>query len=98
VRDAVEPRADVDLALVVAQRAERAHEHVLEHVLRVLARVAGEHLAHVGEQPLAVAVVQDAERLVGPGAEERHELVVGAEPEQWRREREPAQPGGGLQR
>ena len=40
VRDAVEPRAHVDRAVVAAQRAERAHEHVLQHVLGVLARVA----------------------------------------------------------
>ena len=40
VRDAVEPGAHVDRAAVAAQRPERAHEHVLQHVLGVLARVA----------------------------------------------------------
>ena len=39
VGDAVEPRADVDRALVGAQGAERAHEDVLQHVLRILARL-----------------------------------------------------------
>ena len=98
VRDAVEPRAHVDRAAVAAQRAERAHEHVLQHVLGVLARVAGEHLAHVGEQALAVAVVQHAERLVGAGAEEGDELLVGAEPQERRGERQPAQSGRCVQR
>ena len=98
VRDAVEPRAHVDLALVVAQRAEGADEDVLQHVLRVLARVAGEHLAHVGEQALAIAVVQDTEGVVRAGAEERDELIVGPQAQERSSEREPAQPGGGLQR
>jgi hypothetical protein len=44
--------------------------------------MAREHLADVAEEALAVAVVEDAEGLVGPGAEERDELLVGAEPEQ----------------
>ena len=85
VRDAVEPGAHVDRAAVAAQRAEGAHEHVLQHVLGVLARVAREHLAHVGEQPLAIAVVQHAERVVGAGAEQRDELLVGAQAEERRR-------------
>ena len=62
-------------ARVDAQRVVGAQEHVLQHVLGVGARAA-EHLARVGEQPLAVAVVDDAEGLVVAGAEERHELVV----------------------
>ena len=40
VGDAVEPGAHVDRALVGAQRPERAHEDVLQHVLGVLARGA----------------------------------------------------------
>ncbi len=95
VRDAVEPRADVDLARVGAQRAVGADEDVLQHVLRVLAGVAREHLAHVREEPLAIAVVQHAEGLVGTGTEERHELLVGAEPEQRDAEGQPAQSGRG---
>ena len=86
MRDAVEPRAQRHLAVVGAQRAVGAHEDVLQRVLGVLAR-AGQHLAHVGEQPLAVAVVDDAERLVVAGAEQRHQLLVGAQPQQRRPER-----------
>ena len=82
VGDPVEPGAHVDLALVGPQRAVRAHEHVLQHVLGVLARAGGEHLAHVGEQALAVAVVQDAEGLVAAGAEQRQQLLVRAQAEQ----------------
>ena len=55
-----------------------AHEDVLQRVLGVGPR-AGEHLARVGEQPRAVAVVDDAEGLVVAGAEEGDELLVGAQ-------------------
>ena len=95
VGDAVEPRAHVDLALVGAQRAVGAHEDVLQHVLGVLARVPREHLAHVGEQALAVAVVEHAERLVGAGAEQGDELLVGAQAQERGAEREPAEASSG---
>ena len=81
----------MDVALVGAQRSVRADEDVLEHVLGVLARTRAQHLAHVGEQPLAVAVVDDAERLVAPGAEQREQLLVRAQAEQRHAERQPAQ-------
>ena len=41
-----------------------------------------QHLARVGEQPLPVAVVDHPERLVVAGAEQRHELLVGAKAKQ----------------
>src|SRR5439155_10961466 len=56
-------------------------EHVLECVLGVLAR-SRQHLARVGEQPLAVAVVDDPEGLFAAGPEQGDELLVGAQPEQ----------------
>ena len=91
VGDAVEPRAHVDGALVGAQGAERADEDVLQHVLGVLARLRREHLPDVGEQPLAVAVVERVEGLVRPGAEEREQLIIGPQAQQRRRDREARQ-------
>ena len=91
VRDAVQPCAHVHLAVVVAQRAVRSHEHVLQHVLGVLARARGQHLAYVREQALPVAVMNDPERLVVARAERRDQLLVGAEAEQTPAEGEPAQ-------
>ena len=67
VGDAVQPRAHVHRARVGAQRAVGAHEHVLQHVLGVLTRAGAQHLAHVGEQALAVAVVDHPERVVVAG-------------------------------
>jgi hypothetical protein len=40
-----------------------------------------EHLTDVRQQPGAVAVVNDPERVLVPGAEESDELLVRAEPE-----------------
>ena len=77
--------------VVAAQRAVRAHEHVLERVLRVAVRAA-QHLAGVGEQAGAVAVVDGAERVVGAVAEQRHELLVGAQTQQARRQRRASTP------
>ena len=88
VGDAVEPGAHVDRPRVGPQRPERAHEDVLQHVLGVLARPRREHLADVGEQPLAVAVVEDVERLVRAGPEQREQLVVRPQSQQWKRDRE----------
>ena len=62
--------------VVVAQRAVGAQEDVLQDVLGVRARAA-QHLARVGEQALAVAVVDGPERVVVAHPEERDELVVG---------------------
>ena len=81
VRDAVQPRAQRHRPVVVAQRAVGAQEDVLQDVLGVRARGA-EHLARIGEQPLAIAVVDGPERIVEAHPEERHELVVGPQPQQ----------------
>ena len=81
VRNAVQPRPQRDRPLVGAQRAVRPQEDVLEHVLGVAARAA-EHLARVGEQPLAVPIVDRPERVVVAGPEQRDELVVGAQRQQ----------------
>jgi hypothetical protein len=96
--DAVQPRAHVHLAVVVAQRAIRAHEDILQHVLRVLARAGREHLAHVGEQALPVAVVQDPEGLVVAGPERRDQLVVGTQTQQPSASREAVNCCGGVDR
>jgi hypothetical protein len=88
VRDAIQPGLDVDVAVVVAQGAVRADEDVLQHVFGVLARACREHLADVGEQPLAVAVVQHAERVVVAAAQEPDQLLVGAQAQQRTRDRE----------
>jgi hypothetical protein len=78
VRHAVQPGAQRHGAIVVAQSAVGAQEDVLQHILGVGPRAA-EHLARVGEQPRAIAVVDRAERLVVAHPEEGHQLVVGAE-------------------
>ena len=79
------------MALVGAQGAVGAHEHVLQHVLGVLTRTCAQHLAHVREQPLAITVVDRAERLVAAGPEQREQLLVRTQPEQRRAERQPGQ-------
>jgi hypothetical protein len=48
------------------------------------------HLARVGEESLPVAVVDDPEGIVVAGAEQRYELFVGAEAEEWRPDRSPS--------
>src|SRR5262249_17455944 len=83
VGDAVEPRAQDDRAVVGAQRRVGAQEHVLEGVLGVRAR-PGQHLPRVREQALAVAVMNDAERLLAARAKQSHELVVRPQAKQWR--------------
>jgi hypothetical protein len=92
VGDAVEPRAHVHLAVVGAQGAERADEHVLHDVLGVLPCAGREHLAHVGEQPLAVAVVQHVERVVVARAELDQQLVVRTQTQQGGRDRQMTEP------
>ena len=59
-RDAVQPRAHVDVALVGEDRVEGGREDLLQDVLGVLARA--EHVAHEGQQARLVA---GAERLEG---------------------------------
>ena len=80
-------------AFVGAQRPVGTHEHVLQYVFGVLARSAPQHLAHVREQALAIAVMDHAERLVVARAEQGQELVVGAHAQQWAAERQPGQAG-----
>ena len=77
----------------VAQRVVRAQEHVLQDVLGVGPRAA-EHLARVGEEPRAVAVVDRPEGLVVAGSEERDELLVGAQSQQGPCERYAAETDG----
>ena len=78
VRNAVQPCAERQLTVRGAQARVSAHEDVLQRVLGVLPR-ARQHLPRVREQPLPVAVVDDAERLLVTVAEQRHELFVGAQ-------------------
>jgi hypothetical protein len=80
VSDPEEPGPEGELLVGGAKPGVGAHEHVLEGVLSILA--PGEHLARVCEQPLVVALMDGPEGLVVAGAEERHELLVGAEAEQ----------------
>ena len=81
VRDAVEPGPERQLAVIGPQAGVGADEDVLERVLGVLPD--RQHLAGVREQPLPVAVVDHAERLVVARPEQRHELLVGAQPKEW---------------
>ena len=81
VRDAVQPCAQRHRPVVVAQRPIGAQEDVLQDVLGVRARAA-QHLARIGEQALAVAVVDGPEGIVVAHPEERHELVVAAQAQQ----------------
>ena len=83
VGDAVEPRAHRDLALAGAQGAVGAQEDVLHDVLGL--GVAAQHVAHVGEQAVVVAVVEHAEGVLAAGAEERQQLLVRAQAQQRRR-------------
>src|SRR5205814_9054119 len=69
-------------------RGVGAQEDVLERVLGVGPR-SRQHLAHVGEQPLAVAVVDDPVRLVVTSPEQRHQLLVGPQPQKRPVERDP---------
>ena len=82
MRDAVEPRAHGDVALAGAQRAVGAQEDVLHDVLGL--GVPAQHVAHVGEQAVVVAVVDEAEGVLAAGSEEREQLLVGAQAQQRR--------------
>ena len=93
VGDAVEPRPHGDLAVAGAQGAVGAQEDVLHDVLGL--GVPAQHVAHVGEQALVVAVVEHAERVLAAGAEEREQLLVGAQPQQRRGEWTGERDGGG---
>ena len=84
VGDAVEPRPHGDLAVAGAQGAVGAEEDVLHDVLGL--GVPAQHVAHVGEQALVVAVVHHAERVLAAGAEEGEQLLVGPQAQQRRGE------------
>jgi hypothetical protein len=84
VSHAKQPRAQREISVAGAQPRVRAHEHILERILRVLP--CGQHLPRVREQALVVAVVDRAEGLVVAGTEQRNELFVGAEAKQRRRD------------
>ena len=92
VRDAIEPGPQRQLAVVGPQPRVRADEDVLEGILGVLA--VRKHLPRVGEQTLAVAIVDDPEGVFLAGAKQRHELLVGAQAEKSRPNLSPS-PGYG---
>jgi hypothetical protein len=50
-------------------------EHLLQGILGV-GRRSAQHLPRVREQAHAVAIVDRPERVIGPGAEERYQLIV----------------------
>ena len=79
-RDAVQPGARVDGALVGQQGVERGGEDLLQHVLRVLLRA--QHVAAEGQQPRLVALHQRVEGAVVPAPDHGHELLVALQPEQ----------------
>ncbi len=66
-RDPVEPRPDVDRPVVGEHRVERRGQHLLQHILGVLARA--EQVATEGEQAAAVPADEDLEgsRIAPPG-------------------------------
>ena len=82
-RDAVEPRAHVDLALVGEHGVEGGGEHLLQDVLGVLAR--GEHVPAEGQQARLVARAEDLEGGVLAAAGERDQALVGLQAQQRRR-------------
>jgi hypothetical protein len=96
VGDPVQPRAQRDRPVAVAQAAVCAEEDILQRVLGVGARAA-EHLARVGQQAGPIAIVDDAEGVVGAGPEQCHQLLVGAQPQQRDRNREAADRYRGLE-
>jgi cytochrome c-type biogenesis protein len=95
MRDPVQPGAECEVASIRAQPPVGANEDLLDGVLGV-GRAGGEHLPRIGEHARAVAVVDDAERVLVTGPEQGHELLVGAQPQQRCAEPEPGtlQSGG----
>jgi hypothetical protein len=75
-RDRVEPGLEADRPLTGPQRAVGGHEGVLEGVLGLL--VAGEHVPAEGEQAAVIAVEDQLEGTLVPGADTGDEGVVGA--------------------
>ena len=80
--DPVQPRPHVDLALVRQHRVERGGEHLLQHVLGVLAR--GQHVPAERQQARLVARHQRLERVVVALPRERDQPLVRLQPEQRR--------------
>ena len=81
VGDPVQPGAERQLAIARAQTRVRADEDLLDGILGVNRR-AGQHLPRVGKHPLAVAIVDGAERFFAAAAEQEHQLLIGAKPEE----------------
>ena len=88
VGDAVQPRSQRELAITGPQARICADEDVLQRVLGVVPGT-GQHLARVGKQALAIAIVDDLERLIVTGPEQFDQLLVRAQAKQRRPDRDP---------
>jgi hypothetical protein len=87
VGNAEQPCAQGEPLVARPQPGVGADEYVLERVLGVL--TPREHLARVGEQPLVIALVDRAERLLVAGAKQRDQLVVRTKTKQRGPDRDP---------
>ena len=90
-RDPVQPGPDVDRAVVGEHRVEGGGEHLLQHVLGVLARA--EQVAAEGEQARLVARDERLEGGVVAAAHERDQPLVGLQAQQRRAAVEADTPG-----
>ena len=72
--DPVEPRLDLDVAVVLEDRLVGRDEDVLEHILRVL--LGGKHVPAEGEQARLVAIPEGLERPRLTVANHRDQLLV----------------------
>ncbi len=79
-RDAVEPGPDVDRPLVGEHRVVGGGQHILQHVLGVLARA--EHVPAEGEQAAVVAADEHLEGVLVAAADRGDEPLVRLKPEQ----------------
>lgn len=77
----VKPSLQGQVTVAGAQAGVGALKDILQRVLGILA-APGQHLPGVGEKPLAIAVVDDAERLVVARSKQGHQLLVGPEAEE----------------
>jgi hypothetical protein len=80
VGDPEQPGSQGETSVGCPESRVGAYENVLERVFGILA--TGQHLPGIGEQTPVVAIVDRPERLLVPGPEQRHELVVGTEAQQ----------------
>ena len=80
--DPIEPRPDVDRAVVVEDRVERGGEDLLEHVLGVLA--GPEQMPAERQQAGVIARDQDLKGGRAPAPDQRHQTFVGLQPQQRR--------------